>query len=76
MKNFEVLNVFPIGENTSVTIKGNGDGLKNNMTIKDSSGIAHKLISVAMSSVQSAKENSKTTTLLVKGKFDSKIISL
>lgn len=74
--NYKVLDVFPIGKNTSVTIEGNGEGLKNNMIIGDSAGVAHKLISVAMLAGRSAKEADETTTLLIEGKFDSEIIRL
>ncbi|MEE1085814.1 MAG: hypothetical protein U0L05_01380 [Schaedlerella sp.] len=74
--NYKVLDVFPVGKNTSVTIEGNGIGLKNNMIIGDSLGVAHKLISVAMVAGQSTEETGKTTTLLVEGNFDSKIVRL
>ena len=66
---YKVLDTFPIGQNTSVT-QGNGDGLRNNMEIRDSSGIAHQLITVAMMS----KGEKNTTTLLIQGVFDSKDI--
>lgn len=67
---YKVLGIFPIGQNTSVTIQGNGDGLRNNMEIRDSSGIAHQLITVAMMS----KGEKNTTILLIQGAFDSKEI--
>ncbi len=69
---YRVLDIFPVGENTSVTIEGNGKGLKNNILIKDSLGVPHRLISVAMLS----GEIKKTTTLLIEGIFDSEVISL
>lgn len=70
MMKYKVLGIFPIGQNTSVTIQGNGDGLRNNMEIRDSSGIAHQLITVAMMS----KGEKNTTILLIQGAFDSKEI--
>lgn len=70
MMKYKVLDTFPIGQNTSVTIQGNGDGLRNNMEIRDSSGIAHQLITVAMMS----KGEKNMTTLLIQGVFDSKDI--
>ena len=70
MMKYKVLGIFPIGQNTSVTIQGNGDGLSNNMEIRDSSGIAHQLITVAMMS----KGEKNTTILLIQGVFDSKEI--
>ena len=70
MMKYKVLGIFPIGQNTYVTIQGNGDGLRNNMEIRDSSGIAHQLITVAMMS----KGEKNTTILLIQGVFDSKEI--
>ena len=70
MMNYKVIDTFPVGENTSVTIKGNGEGLKNNIVIRDSSGATHQLITVAMVS----SEEKNVTTLLVQGVFDSKEI--
>lgn len=69
---YKVLDVFRIGNNTSVTIEGNGNGLKNNMHIKDSLGITHKLLSVAMIS----GGDRDATTLLIEGNFDSKVVSV
>lgn len=69
---YKVLDIFPIGQNSSVTIEGNGKGLQNGITIKDSLGTSHKLISVAMIS----GEKAGTTTLLIEGKFNSETISL
>ena len=71
---YKVLDVFPLGENTSVTIEGNGNGLKNNIMITSDKGIAHKLLSVAMLSKES--EIKKTTTVLIEGVFNSKTITI
>lgn len=68
---YNVLDVFPVGENTSVTIEGNGEGLKNNIDITASDGSKHKLLSVGMTSGHSVEDVKKTTTVLVKGKFNS-----
>lgn len=65
---YKVLNVFPVGKNTSVTIEGNGEKLKNNMTIKDLSGSTYRLLTVAMVS----GGDRDTTTLMIEGKFRSK----
>ena len=67
---YKVLDTFPIGKNTSVTIQGNGADLRNNMKIKDSSGISHQLNTVAMMS----SEEKNITTVLIEGMFDSKEI--
>lgn len=69
---YKVIDIFPVGGNTSVTIEGNGQGLKNNIFIKDSLGVTYKLLSVAMLSggIQ------ETTTLMIEGKFDSEKIIL
>lgn len=70
MMNYKVIDTFPVGENTSVTIEGNGEGLKNNIVIRDSSGVTYQLITVAMVS----SEEKNVTTLLVQGVFESKEI--
>lgn len=67
---FDVLDCFLIGDNTAVTISGNGKGLKNGIAIKASEGKIFKVISVAMySGINSESDN--TTTLLVEGQFCS-----
>ena len=71
---YNVLDIFPIGNNTSVTIKGNGNGLKNNVMVTDENEKNYKLLSVAFVSGQS--EINKTTTILIEGKFNSKLIKL
>ena len=71
---YNVLDVFSIGNNTSVTIKGNGNGLKNNVMVTDENEKKFKLLSVAFMSGQS--EINKTTTVLIEGKFNSKFIKL
>lgn len=71
---YNVLDIFPIGNNTSVTIKGNGNGLKNNVMVTDENEKKYKLLSVAFVSGQS--KINKTTTILIEGKFNSKLIKL
>lgn len=73
---YRVLDVFPLGENTSVTIEGNGEGLKNNTTVISDEGTNHKLLSVGMLSGTSGEEIKKTTTILIEGMFNSKSISI
>ena len=73
---YNVLDVFPVGNNTSVTIKGNGNGLKNNIVITDENEKSYKLLSVALLSGQSEKQMDKETTVLIEGDFNSKIIKL
>ena len=68
---YDVLDCVLIGDNTSVTIAGNGKGLKNGAAIRSSEGKIFKVISVAMySGINSESDN--TTTLLVEGQFCSK----
>ena len=68
---YAVLDCVLIGDNTSVTIAGNGKGLKNGAAIRSSEGKIFKVISVAMySGINSESDN--TTTLLVEGQFCSK----
>ena len=67
---YDVLDCVLIGDNTSVTISGNGKGLKNGAAIRSSEGKIFKVISVAMySGINSESDN--TTTLLVEGQFCS-----
>ena len=67
---YDVLDCVLIGDNTSVTISGNGKELKNGIAIKASEGKIFKVISVAMNSgINSESDN--TTTLLVEGQFFS-----
>lgn len=73
---YKVLDTFPVGKNTSVTIEGNGSGLKNNMIISDENGNHYKLISVALLSGQSPDQTGKTTTFLIEGNFKSETIKL
>ena len=68
---YDVLDCVLIGDNTSVTIAGNGKGLKNGIAIKASEGKIFKVISVAMYSGINY-ESDNTTTLLVEGQFCSK----
>lgn len=67
---YKVLDTFSISGNTSVTIEGNGEGLKNNIIIKSDEGKLYKLLSIAM--VLGEKNN--TTTLLIEGNFNSNFI--
>lgn len=73
---YTVLDIFTIGNNTSVTVEGSGNGLKNNMIVTSAEGIQHELLSVAMVSGQPPSERRKTTTVLIKGKFNSETISI
>lgn len=67
---YKVLDTFPVGLNTSVTIEGNGENFHNGMEIKDLDGNLYQLLTVAMVSSQ---EKNKTV-LLIKGKFDAENI--
>ena len=73
---YDVLEVFPVGSNTSVTIKGNGNGLKNNIVITDENEKSYKLLSVALLSGQSEKQINNETMVLIEGDFNSKMIKL
>lgn len=73
---YKVLDTFDVGGDTSVTIDGNGEGLKNNMPVFDSSGAEYRLLSVATMSGHSPEEIGRTTTVLIKGKFKSDTIRL
>ena len=71
---YKVLDVFPIGNNTSVTIEGHGEGLKNHMDVISAEGKTYRLLSVAMVSGQPEDESGKTTTVMIEGSFNSKTI--
>lgn len=73
---YKVLDTFDVGGNTSVTVEGNGDGLKNNIPVFDAQGVEYKLLSIALMSGCPPEEIGKTTTVLIKGKFKSDTIRL
>lgn len=66
---YKVLNIFAVGNNTSVTIEGNGEGLKNNMRVTGSDGKSYNLISIAMPLDVSSDTIRKTTTVFIEGDF-------
>lgn len=67
---FKVKNVFRVGNNTSVTIEGNGDGLKNGMRANNGK---FRILSVAM---VNTTDGLPETTLLVEGDFQEKTINV
>ena len=68
---YDVLECVSIGVNTSVTIAGNGEGLKNGVDIRTAEGNIFKVLSIAMYS-GTQPDADETTTLLVEGKFKAK----
>lgn len=66
---YKVLNTFAVGKNTSVTIEGNGERLRNDIRVMGSDGKSYNLISVAMLSDASSDASGKTTTVLIEGDF-------
>lgn len=73
---YKVLDVFAVGENTSVTVVGNGQGLKNDMTISTPNGEKYKLLAVGLTTGESTKVVNKSTTLLVQGEFTAMKINI
>jgi len=71
---WNVLDLFLVGDNTSITIKGNGNGLKNGMVVFDENNIAYNLLSVATLSGEKPDDIGKRTVILIEGKFKSNII--
>lgn len=71
---YKVLDTFSVGGNTSVTIAGNGEGLKNDILIRDSNETKYHILSVAMVSSRQPLELKGTTTILLEGIFNSDII--
>lgn len=66
---YKVLNTFAVGRNTSVTIEGKGEELRNDMRVMGSDGKSYNLISVAVLSAVTSNEIGKTTTVLIEGEF-------
>lgn len=73
---YKVLDTFLVGDNTSVTIGGNGDGLRNDILVTDSEGREYHLLSVAMVSGQQAPGVKEATTILLEGVFSSDAVIL
>ena len=71
---YKVMDMFKVGNDTSVTIDGNGDGLHNKMEVFDENNVQHMILSVAMQSGANASSIRTQTTLLIKGEFNSKSI--
>lgn len=71
---YKVMDMFKVGNDTSVTIDGNGDGLHNKMEVFDENNVQHMILSVAMQSGANASSIRAQTTLLIKGEFNSKSI--
>ncbi len=71
---YNVINIYPVCGNSSVTIEGSGAGLKNDMTVYDDKNIAHQILSVAMVNEREERGIGETTTILIKGTIDSKNI--
>lgn len=71
---YKVLDTFRIGESTSVTIQGNGNGLMNGVEIQDESGRSYRIKSVAMIEGENPENMEESTTLLISGSFEGKEI--
>ena len=71
---YKVLDTLKIGDNTSVTIEGRGENLRNQMLVFDTDNMAHTLLSVAMPAGVDIDNNGKQTTLLIEGEFKSESV--
>ena len=69
---YKVLSALEVGENTALTIDGNGMGLKNGITISTPEGKDFELLSVGMTAGDQAKTLNDVTSILVGGNFTSK----
>ena len=69
---YKVLSALEVGENTALTIDGNGQGLKNGITISTPEGKDFELLSVGMAAGDQTKGLNNVTSILVGGKFTSK----
>lgn len=72
----KVIDTIKVGTNTAVTLEGRGADLKNGLLVKDENGKQYNLLTVALESGNSAENILKTTTVLIQGKFNSKILSV
>lgn len=70
----KVLDTFPVGNNTSVTISGDGADLENGKVLRGSDNKDYTILSVAMLSGVEASEIGKSTTLLIKGRCNVDIL--
>ncbi len=61
----KVMDVFRIGNKLSITIEGDGSGIKNGSEVKDKNGNKYRIVSVAMTRHNSPHDISQNTTLLV-----------
>lgn len=66
---YKVLDTFMVGENTAVTIDGNGSGLKAGVAVHNEHGTNYSVESVAMVHNTENSDIGKSTTLLIAGKF-------
>lgn len=66
-----VVDTFPVGGDTSVTVEGDGAQLRNNMAVADSKGNAFELLSVCMTADKTGADKKNETTVLIKGRFNS-----
>lgn len=73
---YKVLNTFAVGNNTSVTIEGDDEGLRNDMRVTGSDGKSYNLISVSMPLDVSSDAIGKTTTVLIEGDFRAEALIL
>lgn len=71
---YKVLNTFAVGKNTSVTIEGNGEGLRNGIRVRGSDGKSYNLISVAMPLEVASDTIRKTTTIFIEGDFQAEAL--
>lgn len=56
-----------IGDNTVITISGNGSNIKIGDQLLDPKGVSHKILSIAMVEHEDPKDIIKSTTILVEG---------
>lgn len=73
---YKMIDIFPIGRNTSVTIEGNGNGLCNGTRIADENGKEYHIFSVGMVHHDNPTDFNKSVTLLIENNFTGKDIIL
>lgn len=64
---YKVIDVFQLGNMLSVTVSGNGEGIKNGTRLVDGKGQLITVQSVAMTKNLNPGDISQCTTLLVTG---------
>ncbi|MDO5311401.1 MAG: hypothetical protein Q4E94_05795 [Clostridia bacterium] len=62
---FEVMDVFKLGDNLSVTLNGRCDEIRNGSKLTDQKGNVYNVVSVGMTRYDEPSDMTKSTTVLI-----------